>query len=969
MSLSLPSCPQLRLLACGLTALLAGRLAVDASPTAQPWQLTPSGNVQVVAPDGGSAEFAPVFNVLFSAKNPNLETRWGQYKDAGLASGDTGSVYHVLTWGKPAEAVKNTGHVADGYDPAADRFYGPGRSPDLFAAGRLLTLRGVAAPAADGHVVWTFPETEGVALRAELASATDGGVPVLHLTARVTNAGWYSFGYVGAPAVARDDVEELWQPLIYTERRFPEGSYLEASARCPLPTTLVTSHGVTVGVLADPAELPFQPMPTIANSKFGVALRNRDGQAQPMLFAPILGGAGSRLKADDTFEFSFRLVVAKKNIDATQEFLARTLFGFADVRHNVLGSLNATFDRMVQFGLSDYAKFNADLRGFAYDTDVPGSVKNVSALHPYSLALVTDNREIFDRLARPLAEFFVSRERFLFSTDLQAKGQGVSGHLGGLGAPLSEYAALFGLSGDRTPFFRSAAESLFSRDRVLNLEAVSKGDGWANALALYRATGDQKWLDRARHDADAYLKRRIDTPQVNFEDPDSRGLFFWTSFSPQWVELFELYEATGDRRYLDAAHQGARNYTRYIWFAPRIPAGDVTVNEGGFAPNYRTGPKYPKVPLAEETVPAWQVSEMGLTSESSGTSRGHRAILLACYAPWMLRLAALTNDPFLHDVARSAIIGRYTSFPGYHLNTARTTAYQKPNFAERPKDELNAMTSIHYNHIWPQIALVLDYLVSDAEAKSGGMVSFPSRYAEGYGYLQQKIYGDRPGRVYDVAGLYLWMPRGVVSVGHPELNYLVARGDDSVAIVLTNQSPSAVATRVTLNPGLIGLPGAGAAATIVAWRDGKLQPVQPLAADGAIDVAVTPAGITAVIVRGVQPRVTFQRLALASDVKPLPREGSTCELNFRGARAVAMRFGAGDLTSVYAYLPDFDREIVRSILHYRQGNGAYTVVTDDVFPFDYTLPTKTDDPVEFYFEVTLKNGTHEQSPVGHVLLR
>jgi hypothetical protein len=952
-----------------LVAALPSASAAPSTPPRHQLVLAANGDVEVIAPDGARATFAPHFTVLYSATNPNLETRWGRYKDAGLRSGDQGSTYHVLTWGKPSTAVRSTAHVADGYDPEADRFYGRDRSPNLFTAGQATPLRAQGSRQEGNRILWTFSAPDGVTLKAVLFVPESGGEPQMDLQAQVSRAGWYSFGYTGAPACTTAALTEVWQPFLYTERRFPEGPFLEGSGRCPLPTTLVTTGGTTLGVMADPAELPFQPMPTLANSRFGVAVRNPAGEAQPMLFAPILGGLGSKLAAGDTFTFSHRFIVTRRTIDETQEHLARTAFGFADVRHNILGSLNATFERLLQFGLSPYAKFNTDLRGFSYDTDVPGSVKNVSALHPLSLAIVTDNQEIFSRLALPLAEFFVSRERFLFTTDPAIKGQSVSSRLGGLGAPLADFAALHELAGGRTPFFRQSAVSLFGKNRVLNLDSQLRGDFWANSLALYRATGEAKWLERARRDADDYLRRRVDTSQTNFEDPDSRGLFFWTSFSPQWIELLELFEETGDRRYLEAARKGARNYTRYIWYAPRIPETSITVNEGGFAPNYRTGPKFPRVPLAEETVPAWQVSEIGLTPESSGTSRGHRGILFASYAPWMLRIAALTGDRFLHDTARSAVIGRYTSFPGYHLNTARTTAYQKPDFAEKPKDVLNAMTSIHYNHIWPFISLMLDYLVSDVVAKSGGAVSFPSRYSESYGYLQQKVYGDRPGKVYDVKGLHLWMPRGVVEVSHPELNYVVARGDGRLAVVLTNQSKSAVTSQVRLNPALIGLPGSGSSTSLSLWQEGVRQNQSPrLNEEGRFEVTVSAEGITAVVITGVTPKVGFQAKALARDAKPLPEHGSVVDLGFRGGRAVAMRFGAGDLTSIYAYLPDFDRELASCTFHYRQGGGTYRTIVDTSFPFDTTLPVSGTAPVEVFVEVQLKQGTKETSPVARVLL-
>ena len=777
--------------------------------------VAPSGEIEVAIADGGVARFAPVVAVLAARANPNIDMRWGKFPDAALRLNDTGSLYNVLTWGAKDPAAKTSAeHVEDGFDPKIDRGYGGGRTANLFAAGKLKTLRAGVGRSDGSKITWDFPADDTATVRLELDLPPDGTAPRLRLKTTVKADGWYSFGYVGAPETPAQEVEELWQPLIYNERRFPHESFLEAGYRCPLPTTLVTHGGVTTGVLADPAEYPFQPLPNFANSRFGVALRNARGLAQPMLFAPLLGGAGSQMKAGETREFVMRLVVAKANLSATYEHVARSIYGFADVRHNALGSLNATFERMLEFGLSNYAKFNADLRGFAYDTDVPGAVKNVSALHPLGLALVTDRPEIYTRLARPLMEFFVSRERFLFTTDPKVKGQSASSHLSGLGAPLTEYANLYAMSGKRTPFFRTSAESLFGRDRVLNLQGNIRGDNWSNALGLYRATGEKRWLDHAIKDADAYLKTRVDVRAADYSDPDSRGLFFWTAFTPQWIELFELYEETRLPRFLAAARAGARDYAQFVWLAPRIPAGDVRVNEDGLAPAYRSGPRFPRIKIAPETVPAWRTSEIGLTSESAPTSKGARGILLACYAPWMLRIASLTNDAFLHDIARSAIIGRYTSFPGYHINTARTTAYEKPDFAQRGKEELNSATSIHYNHIWPHIALLLDYLVADAFAKSRGAIDFPSRYAEGYGYLQQRVFGDRPGKVYDASGLYLWMPRGALTVDHPELNYVMARGDAKLAVALTNQSKSAVKSHVTLSRERIALaPGAKAKTT------------------------------------------------------------------------------------------------------------------------------------------------------------
>ncbi len=62
--------------------------------------------------------------------------------------------------------------------------------------------------------------------------------------------------------------------------------------------------------MADPEELPFDPLPLMDNSRFGVAVRNAAGNAQPMVFAPVLGGQGSLMNAGDVFEFKMRMVSA-----------------------------------------------------------------------------------------------------------------------------------------------------------------------------------------------------------------------------------------------------------------------------------------------------------------------------------------------------------------------------------------------------------------------------------------------------------------------------------------------------------------------------------------------------------------------------------------------------------------------------------------------------------------------------------
>ena len=126
----------------------------------------------------------------------------------------------------------------------------------------------------------------------------------------------------------------------------------------------------------------------------------------------------------------------------------------------------------------------------------------------------------------------------------------------------------------------------------------------------------------------------------------------------------------------------------------------------------------------EVTLPAWQVSQVGLTPEAQTTYHLNPGTFLAHHAAYELRIAAATNDPFLRDAARSAIVGRYKSFPGYDINVAYSNVYARSDYLHRPFSHLNH-NEIYYNHVWPQIALLTDYLMSDFETRSKGRHRVP----------------------------------------------------------------------------------------------------------------------------------------------------------------------------------------------------------------------------------------------------
>ncbi|MCX6954608.1 MAG: hypothetical protein NTV51_20840 [Verrucomicrobia bacterium] len=243
---------------------------------------------------------------------------------------------------------------------------------------------------------------------------------------------------------------------------------------------------------------PFDPLPVLENSRFGVALRNAAGEAQPMVFAPLLGGTESKRAVGQSFTFQLRLFAGAGDVTAAYETLARRLYGFRDYRRNAISSLNDTLDAMIDYGMSRYSWFVDDLKGCAYSTDVPGAVKNVSSLNPLNLALITDDEEIFKQRAYPILEFMLSREKFLFSLDPKQKIQSPSRALLGPCAPVSELATLYGITHGASPVLRQFAVRMLGKDRTLNLDDVVEGGAWPNQLALYRETGEARYLAAAR---------------------------------------------------------------------------------------------------------------------------------------------------------------------------------------------------------------------------------------------------------------------------------------------------------------------------------------------------------------------------------------------------------------------------------------------------------------------------------------
>ncbi len=844
------------------------------------------------------------------------------------------------------------------------------RTPVLnpFEVADVHKIRATGAEERDGVIHWNFPEHELFALEAEVRPSQTGKEPRIQFRFTARKDGFFSAGYAGAPERAPDEVDAVFQPLIWHDQRFPEESYLTLEYNCSIPGVLATADGLTYGVMADPDPLPFR-MPTFRNNLFGVMVRNESAQAQPMVFAPVLGGQGSRMSNGQTKSFDLLLLVQPGGWLETFEYAAREIMGFHDYRENTLTSMNQTLDNMIEYGLGEYSRFIKQERGFSYATDMPGAVKNVTALHPHSVALAVDEEEIFTDRVQPLLEYLMSREKFLFSNSGQVGSQTATSNMLGPAFPVSELAEFHALTQANNPVFLHHVRELYDQDRVLNMTTVVEGGTWKRDISLYRATGEKTYLEEAIRKADVYIEERIKNPPSDFAEAATST--FWDYILPRWPQLFELYEMTNEERFLDAAVHGAREYASIMWFYPRIPDEEIVVNKGGRAPLYRRGNP---IRIPEETVPAWRVSEMGLIAEGLGTAGGgHRGIFLTTYAPYFLRIAQHSGDAFLRDIARSAMVGRYSNFPGYHMNMEYSTVYEQPDFPLRAHRELTS-TSMHYNHIWVHLPMLIDYLVSDAFDRSNGAIDFPSRYVEGYAYLYGKAYGHRPGHFHSDQDVWLWMPRGVLEIENVQTNHVTATGNGNFYAALKNQSDREIEVQVRINPDVVS-DAAARTYPVRVWKDNEEAPAGELK-DGVIRVTLSPKGITALAVDGLAAGPRFRETILPTETAPWQQGFATTESSIGTLQGMylgtltGMVFKFGEKTWLYGYLAgDFEdlREMEEVTFHFGAGEDwqEYTV---SQFPWEFSAPL-TGDETEIEIYISTRTPASKQELSERIRLR
>ena len=884
---------------------------------------------------GMTRSIAPSMRIAFSGTDPELVS--------SSAEGFPG----VVGWKKGGKAPDNNIYHSEGANVSATE-----------------------SATWDGRIVFTLTPNPYGAAKLEVSLPPGNEAPSITMEIQSVREGWFSLGFTGLASVSPSKLDFLYQPLTWSWKRFPQKSCLTEEAYATTAAAFINMAGFTEGIAPAPEMIPYRyalsahwnkagdlrdrmwkDFPTNGpkgNSLFALSVRNNEGLAQPTLFAPILGGTNSFLKAGSTYRFTCKYLLTPGDWLAGSEFLLRNIFKYRNERQNATCSLNDTFDNMLAFAMNDtYSGWNSELKASNYRFDVPGAVKNVSALHPLSLALVTGNPEIYRLRALPMIEYVMSRERFLFSKDTTPnQGQGPSHRLTGPCAEIGELAGLHLMTQGRTIAFAEETKRLFGKTRKLNLEVESGGGSWQDYLARYQIHKNPEDLQKAKAGADHYLKQVFDNYSTSFKDFPAHE--FTTDFTIKIYDLLQLHEVTGNKRYLDAASVGARHIVLWSRSHPAAPTSTITVNPGGNVEGIFPGRRFNSVEgqnsfvkmnvtswVPEQRVPAWRTSLVGTLPEAQNTYM-FGPVMLAHHAAWMLRLAKMTGDDLLHDAAYNAILGRYENFPGYYFTSLETDVYQRADYANHPFLDVK-YNAIFYNHVWPHLALLMDFLVSDFFYRSKGGIDFPSVYAPGYNFIASKTYGHLPGKFMGYENVRLWMPAKAFQSGNSALNHLLGIRKDGLFLALANTSPHPVRQTLCLNP------------TVIPWNEGQIYEVRIFDAKGTVqgttrfmkgqlEVLIPANGLMAYKIEGLDAQAAVLDRYAAKDItapsgKRFIRE-SRDEVNAGTTTAMIMQTFP-QFADFYLFSDRTTDHWKSAKLEYRIADGDWQWAKDDTYPFEF----------------------------------
>ena len=649
----------------------------------------------------------------------------------------------------------------------------------------------------------------------------DNSLPMAKMSVSSTanEDGYYTLGFCGFNRYDRQGgFNAVQMPSMFQLRRLSDGAKQVPQHFMSQPMVLFESDaggGVSVvnGIVADPAKLPFE-WSNNTNSIYGFANVCPDGdKAQSCVFSPILAGRNSLKAAGETIEASWYLVSLAGDWRDGIEFADTNIFAVSDLREPWEVSLSDAAYNIAIYLKGEASGWDAKNKGH-YNIEGLNVSSHSSPLGQISVAMLLDDEDYYVERALPTFEFTLSRPGAHFSYSRE-------GYTGGdnfaASYPLSIGGAYWG--GD---YFASANILLGGKNDWLsefyyNANGTVRNSGgntpyWAHELAMYLAYPSDSLLASVKSNCDSWMA----SAYTSTTDEPDMSLFVNVSLYPQWWWLPDLYEISGDSRYLEAAEKGAFYTAACLWSYPTPPSGNVVIHKDsllngvghiwwkGFD-TFRLGYEENRQLLAahlgtsnlstytnvyyvpEKTVPAEKVSRIGLGIEQHSTYPGGGNICNPSWAPELLKVYQYAGHDILMKLSRHSIIGRYGCYMGYYVRDF-SDIQQFENYSYQGPD----VGSFYYHHAPVVFAQTFDYLMAQIERRSANGIKFPYLRQSGYVWFTNRIFGGRRGKVFFDEDCRLILDKYAVRPSSPKVSTMLARAKDAMWIIILNDSGTAL---------------------------------------------------------------------------------------------------------------------------------------------------------------------------------
>lgn len=802
-----------------------------------------------------------------------------------------------------------------------------------FHAGRMTTMNAVSSKLVGNTIHWGFEQQDGFEFIASLMLPENEGDPMIKLEMKTKKDGYYSVGFIGCPWV--DGKEAIRIPQKTADGRNLNCLLTEAKIALPRVHTATKSQ-VNSALVIDPKESPFRHLHDSkgmwtysqeeeSTSRFGMMLQvDGENNQKPVAFMPVMGGYESKMKKGQTYNFTLRYVLRKEDWKETYRYIARSIYGFRDMRDNSgSGSINSTAENIMDYisprDTNNYSMWHEEQKYYNYWSDQSGIFKPFTPLFTLAAAILTDDEDFYWNRALPIVEYSLSRDYNMFNPYDIPETYMARSKRDDLGEPyvdVSQLVSMYSMYQRNTYAFKLLAEQ----------KGFDEND-YIHVLSLYDLTGDEKYIKQA----------------IALTDGKSGG--------GSYMDWLELYEKTGLPQHLENASLAAYNKISNYNLFPAVPDKKIKVDVGDKAPIH--GHAYqrhedwgfapPKSMYAkEQTVPAWRLSEVGVQWEVYRYGQW----------PWVhgqfMRVAAHTDDEFLRDMQRWAMVGRYGNYCGDFRSARHSLVGEQADAPMKYIYDTNFST-FNPGHACEWIGAVMDFMFADCFERSDMKIDFPSHHMYKSPF-RTKCYGDRAGRFYDDKNVIPWMPRKLVDANTKQVDYLSAYGNGNFYIVFWNQSFKPQKVTVKIDQGRVDFQDTHAATV---WIENEKVGTQ-VVSQNTLNFDVAAKGITAFKIEGAEVKTTLHK-KIYDPASPILGQNSVdqSEASFGKVNGMILSMGRG-LTNAFIYTDAKPKNVIVSTLRYRQANGEWKELTDDIFPYEFSV--KLDEKAgDFEYQMIIEN--------------